>query len=193
MHSLKLGLALLVSFTISAAAFSQEVHCVVPKTVTSLSGQSLESVLVQPVVQDDVESQVIRINRERSEKLGARRALRKLERKLRREGKRKDAANVRKILNDSELFDAFYHGHVAPAMFRAFGDQSETPIIDFWRDLLQYVIEHQDEIIDFIKKIIDLFAVNLRPQSLGIGNQYEVHASLNRQNWLRFGQVQLAA
>jgi len=80
----------------------------------------------------DVQSQLIRKSRESAKRAGVRLALRKLERQTRRAGDRQKANDIREVLADPEKFDAFYAGHVKPAMVQALGEYGDTPIIDLF-------------------------------------------------------------
>ena len=63
--------------------------------------------------------------------------------------RRCDAATRRSLLNDSDLFDACCEGAY---------DQYERSLGGPFQDFLTWLLEHADEIIALVKKIIALFA-----------------------------------
>ena len=168
------------TFLIVALLFAAPTHGQVPIPATCKCEdckcrveKSETSVLVPVANQDVVESKRLRDSREKALKIGAKRALLKLERQLRRDGDKDGANRVRKVRTDAELFEAFYHGKVEPSMVKAMGEDGETPIVDFWKWMLQFVVDNKDDILDFIKQIIDLFSVI----------EYQ-----NYWNWVHFNQ-----
>ena len=61
-----------------------------------------------------------------------------------------DRSTLRHAIVDADVLEALYYEKVQPAF-----EPGDTPILDWIQQLLQWIIENRDAIIEFIKAIRD--------------------------------------
>ena len=99
-------------------------------------------------------------------KIATKNALRHLIRKIRldteksMEQKRDEIKAIRDVIGDDDKLSAFYYRAITPNMPKM-GD--ETPVADFFKWFIQYVVDNHETIIKIVKTIVELFAVNTHP------------------------------
>lgn len=113
------------------------------------------SVLVGSVAFESVASAQDEVQRQDSREVVKKLAFKRHLKQLARAADRETAAKIRQVLTDDELFSMAYAGFVGERYNPTeIGDGS---IIEALQQLLEYLIENQDELIEFIEKLLDLW------------------------------------